>query len=82
MATARVIRTGTTQTVELPEGVRLNGEIVEEAVGGKTPSMSSSETNWEKLLDAIVELGELIGEVPDDPPPEDRPGLFDLFQDD
>jgi virulence-associated protein VagC len=82
MATARVIRTGTTQTVELPEGVRLNGDQVEVVQRGDevvlrdpTSLKPGAQTDWERLFDALAELGELIGEPPDDPPPEDRPGL-------
>ena len=29
----------------------------------------------QRVPDALAELGELIGEPPNDPPPEDRPGL-------
>jgi virulence-associated protein VagC len=82
MTIARVIRTGKTQTVELPENVHLSGERVEvvqrhnevvlREIKGPAPGQ---ETDWGKVYDALVELGEAIGEAPDDPPPEDRPGL-------
>ncbi|MDB5544586.1 MAG: hypothetical protein JWO64_1735, partial [Hyphomicrobiales bacterium] len=74
MVTARVIRTGKTQIVELPEGVRLNGEQVEVVQRGEevvlreaAPSALGKETDWAKLFDALAELGEVIGEPPEDP---------------
>ena len=82
MNVARVIKTGKTQTVELPENVHLStervevvqreGEVVLREVKGPAPGQ---ETDWAKVYDALVEIGEAIGEAPDDPPPEDRPGL-------
>jgi virulence-associated protein VagC len=82
MTIARVIQTGKTQTVELPEDVRLSGERVEvlqhnneiilREVKGLAPGQ---ETDWAKLFEALADLGEAITEVPDDPPPEDRPDL-------
>ena len=82
MTIARVIQTGKTQTVELPEDVRLSGERVEvlqhnneiilREVKGPMPGQ---ETDWAKLFEALADLGEAITEVPDDPPPEDRPDL-------
>ena len=87
MATARVIRTGTTQTVELPEGVRLTAEVVEVTQDGDNVVLhpvirAARKATMAEMLDAMAALGELIGDAPEDLPPEDRPGLFDLFQDD
>ncbi len=80
MATARVIRTGTTQTVELPEGVRLTTEIVEVTQDGEDVVLhpvvrAARKATMAELLDAMAALGELIGDAPEDLPPEDRPGL-------
>lgn len=82
MATARVIRTGKTQIVELPEDVRLKGELVdiiqrdnEIVLRDAASPLPGRETDWKRLFDCLADLAELIGDVPEDPPPEDRPGL-------
>ncbi|MDB5643314.1 MAG: AbrB/MazE/SpoVT family DNA-binding protein [Hyphomicrobiales bacterium] len=80
MATARVIRTGTKQMVELPEGVRLSAEIVEVRQDGDDVVLHpvirpARKATMAEMLDAMAALGELIGDAPEDLPPEDRPGL-------
>ena len=72
MTIARVIRSGKTQTVELPEDVHLSGERVEvvrrdheivlREIKGPAPGQ---ETDWPKLFEALADLGEAITEVPD-----------------
>jgi virulence-associated protein VagC len=80
MATARVIRTGKTQTVELPADVRLDADVVEVTQTGEDVVLhpvnrAIRKASIEEMLDAMAALGELIGEAPEDLPPEDRLGL-------
>ena len=80
MATARVIRKGSTQLVELPEGVRLETDMVEVLQNGDDVVLHpvirpARKATMQEMLDSMAALGELIGEAPEDPPPEDRPGL-------
>jgi virulence-associated protein VagC len=80
MATARVIRTGTTQIVELPADVRLDSDVVEVTQTGGDVLLHpvirpARKASVQEMLDAMAALGELIGEAPEDLPPEDRPGL-------
>ena len=80
MATARVIQTGKRQLVELPEDVRLASDLVEVSQAGDDVLLHpvirpARKASIAEMLDAMAALGELIGEAPEDPPPEDRPGL-------
>ncbi len=83
MATARVIQTGSGQTIHLPSDVHLRADLVEvvqkagDIVELRPAKLPQSEENALALLDLIIELGELIEEAPEDPPAEDRPGLCD-----
>lgn len=80
MTIARVIQTGKTQTVELPEDVRLDTDVVEVTQSGGDILLHpvtgpARKATIEDMLDALAALGELIGDVPEDPPPQERPDL-------
>ncbi len=80
MTIARIIRSGKTQTIELPEGVRLEGDIVEVTQAGgdvvlRPLAGPARKASISEMLDAMAALGQLIGEVPEDPPPQERQGL-------
>ena len=82
MTIARVIRKGKSQSLDLPSDLRIYNDEVEIVRRGdelvvKDPvaPQPGTETDWTRVFEVMAELGELIGEVPEDPPPEDRPGL-------
>lgn len=82
MPIARVVQNGKRQSLDLPDGVRLHNREVEVVRRGdelvvRDPlgPRPGAHTDWARVYDLMVELGELIGEAPEDPPPEERPGL-------
>ena len=77
MAIARVEQTAEGCIIHLPEGFELHSDEVEVIVQDREIILREKHyrTDWVRLFDALAELGELLGEEPEDPPPEEREGL-------
>ena len=77
MAIARVEHTAEGCIIHLPEGFELRAEEVEVVVQGREIILREKHyrTDCVRPFDALAELGELLGEEPEDPPPEEREGL-------
>jgi antitoxin VapB len=76
MATARVFKSGNSQAVRLPKEFRVSGSELEIFRRGDELVLREKRRSGEAIYEAALALSEALGgEEPDDPPPEDRPGL-------
>ncbi len=78
MATARVFKSGNSQAVRLPKEFRVEAEELEIFRRGDELVLReprSRPKTGAELFEALARLGDLIGDEPDDPPPEEREGL-------
>ncbi len=81
MNTAKLFWTGRSQAVRLPKEFRFEGEEVRIRRQGNAVVLESIPTDW-KWLDEIVEKlgGKFLEEGIEEPLPQERPGLDDLFK--
>lgn len=75
MATARVFKSGNSQAVRLPKEFRFDVDEVEVTRRGDDIILSRPKAGLAGLYDALIALGELKIEIPDDPPPAPVPSF-------
>jgi len=77
MATARVFQSGNSQAVRLPKEFRVKGPELEIFRRGDELVLREKRLSGEDVYLAALAFSEALGdtEPPDDPHPQDRPGL-------
>ena len=86
MGTAKLFWTGRSQAVRLPKEFRFEGKEVNIRRQGDTVVLEPVAKDYSKdwaWLDELIERadGQFLTDVEiDDPPPQERPGLDDLFK--